>query len=273
MTPSDKPFGKPEHQPFHWQRGSDAALLIHGFPGTPAEMRPVGLLLRDAGWTVDGPLLPGFGPDVKSLADRKFGEWIRAARESCARIMGMHDRVLIVGNSMGGALALTVAEEARPAGLVLLAPFTRFASRWHNFFWPVIRRLLRQVHPFQKADFSSAEIRRVIGRMFKDADPDDAEVQRTIRALSLPIGALDQLRKAGLAALAAAPRVKSPCLILQGLNDPIVIPATTQALVRRLPGQARYVELDAGHDLIEPDGNAWPEVTRLVADFAGLLKQ
>jgi esterase/lipase len=34
--------------------GDHAALLIHGFPGTPAEMLPLGTVLREAGWTVHG---------------------------------------------------------------------------------------------------------------------------------------------------------------------------------------------------------------------------
>ena len=65
-----KPFQGDEHQPFHWNGGQPAALLVHGFPGTPAEMRPLGTALHQAGWTVYGPLLPGFGPDIVTLFER-----------------------------------------------------------------------------------------------------------------------------------------------------------------------------------------------------------
>ncbi|MBN1992742.1 MAG: alpha/beta hydrolase [Anaerolineae bacterium] len=32
-----KPFQGDEHQPFYWNGGQPAALLVHGFPGTPAD--------------------------------------------------------------------------------------------------------------------------------------------------------------------------------------------------------------------------------------------
>ena len=49
-----KPFDGSEHRSFVWTEGDHAALLIHGFPGTPAEMLPLRTVLRDAGWTVHG---------------------------------------------------------------------------------------------------------------------------------------------------------------------------------------------------------------------------
>ncbi|MDH3445027.1 MAG: alpha/beta fold hydrolase [Deltaproteobacteria bacterium] len=270
---SPKPFDHPEHQPFYWQQGSDAALLIHGFPGTPAEMRPLGLLLQTADWTVHAPLLPGFGPEVETLPQKTFTDWIEMVEDCHSRLARDHGRILIVGNSMGGALALTIAAKCKPDGLILLAPFTHFASLWHRCLWPIISPFLRDIKPFQKADLSSPEIRRMIGRMFNDTAPDGIEIQRTIRNLSLPIRALDQLRRAGRAAQAAIPRVQAPSLVLQGSNDRIVTPAATRALVSRLGSRAYYFEMDSGHDLVEPDCPAWPEVTRCVLDFAGGIKE
>ena len=56
-----KPFDGSEHRSFLWKGSDSAALLVHGFPGTPAEMRPLGTVLRNAGWTVRGLMLPGLG--------------------------------------------------------------------------------------------------------------------------------------------------------------------------------------------------------------------
>jgi alpha-beta hydrolase superfamily lysophospholipase len=62
-------FQGPEHLPFLWPGGQPAALLVHGFPGTPAEMRPLGEALHQAGWTAQGILLPGFA--LRGL-DRRY---------------------------------------------------------------------------------------------------------------------------------------------------------------------------------------------------------
>jgi carboxylesterase len=267
-----RPFGEPEHAPFSWQAGEQAALLIHGFPGTPAEMRPLGALLHDAGWTVHAPLLPGFGPEIGTLSARSHREWIGAARESYQRLRRQYQSCLIVGNSMGAALAMIVAAEQPPAGLVLIAPFLRFAAGWHHFFWPILKRIVREIRPFQHADFASPEIRRAVARMFQDANPDSAEVQRFVRAISVPTGALDQVREIGRAATRTTARLQPPILILQGRSDGIVPPHRTRALRQRLRGSA-YVELDAGHDLVEPDGGAWLEVAGAVTQFAADVKK
>ena len=71
--------------PFSGKKAISAALLLHGFPGTPAEMRPLGTVLRDAGWTVHGLMLPGLGADIASLEERNFQDWSDAARERHGR--------------------------------------------------------------------------------------------------------------------------------------------------------------------------------------------
>jgi carboxylesterase len=265
------PFSDPENEPFFWRQGKHAALLIHGFGGTPAEMRPLGVLLKHAGWTVHAPLLPGFGAEIETLAQRDFREWIDTTRASYDALTQEYEKVLLVGNSMGAALALVAAEKNRPAGMVLIAPFLRFAVWWHNLCWPVVCRFLPQLRPFQHADFSSPQMRRIVRRLCNNADPDAADVQESVRAIRLSIRALDQLRQVGRLAYAAAPHVRAPTLILQGRQDLLVKPNSTRALVRRLPTPPRYLEFDGGHDLVEPEGGAWEEVARQVRDFARAL--
>ena len=263
-----KPFSHVENEPFLWKQGDRAALLIHGFAGTPAEMRPLGALLNNAGWTVHAPLLPGFGPEIETLPERSYPEWVQTARTARENLQREHETILLVGNSMGGALALKLAEENLPAGMVLLAPFICFAVWWHNLFWPAVRRFVPELKPFQHADFASPQVRRMVRRMCNGADPDDAAVQQYLRAIGVSIRALDQLKQLGRSAYSVVPRVNTATLVLQGRHDPLVSPNSTRALVRRFPSPPRYLEFDGGHDLVEPEGPAWPDVARHVLDFA-----
>src|SRR5437764_946463 len=48
-------------QPFRIRGGTRGCLLIHGFAGTPPEMRGLGEYLAAAGYDVMGPLLAGHG--------------------------------------------------------------------------------------------------------------------------------------------------------------------------------------------------------------------
>jgi pimeloyl-ACP methyl ester carboxylesterase len=103
--------------------------------------------------------------------------------------------------------------------------------------------------------------------MCNGADPDDAAVQQHLRAIGISIRALDQLRQLGRSAFIAAPQVNTATLVLQGRHDQLVSPNSTRTLVRRFPNPPRYLEFDGGHDLVEPEGPAWPDVARHVLDF------
>ncbi len=46
------------------------ALLIHGYTGSPPEMRLIGDYLHERGLTVLGPLLPGHGTNVADMSTR-----------------------------------------------------------------------------------------------------------------------------------------------------------------------------------------------------------
>jgi len=263
------PYRGTEHEPFLWA-GTDqrAALLLHGFPGTPAEMRGLGSLLHDEGWTVYSPLLPGFGPDIATLARRHYREWLDAAAKAYEELRANHKTILLVGNSMGGALAINVAQSAGVTGLILIAPFTRFAVAWQRIAWPLVSCFVSQLLPFQKADLSSPEILRLVRRMWAGVDINDPTVQAMIRKIAVPTRALEQVRQVGATALRAAPSLRIPTLILQGRYDLVVRPKTTRVLKKRMAISPQFHEFDAGHDLLETDQPPWPQVSACVKDFA-----
>ena len=98
-----------QHQPFKLDGGEAGALLVHGFPGTPAEMRPLGETLQAAGWTVQGLLLPGFGPQFSELQEKKMEDWIQVIDAALEAMFRDYHPVLLVGYSMGGGLSIQAA--------------------------------------------------------------------------------------------------------------------------------------------------------------------
>jgi carboxylesterase len=267
-------FAAPEHQTYTLPGGQPAALLVHGFPGTAAETRSLGQALHGAGWTVQGLLLPGFGPEIDRLGEQRYGDWVRAAVDALRSLQAQHHPTLLVGFSMGGAVATVTAANAQPDGLALLAPFSGAVGPIGAII-PVLRRLIRTVKPFRlfKPDFSNPDVRKGMANFLPGVDLDDPAVQTSLLDVSLPLSIIDEVRLVGEAARLAAGSVHALTLILQGANDRVVLAQTSRRLVYAFDPPARYVEVDAAHDLMDETGPAWPDVTEAVLAFAGRLSQ
>ncbi len=268
-----KPFNGSEDRSFLWKGMDRAALLVHGFPGTPAEMRPLGTVLREAGWTVHGLMLPGLGADIKSLDKRSFHDWLDAVGQAVAELKREHSAIMLVGYSMGGALALHAAMEHRPAGLVLLAPFWRFGGRWTDRLWPVMRLLLRRVKPLKHADFSAVEVRHGLQRMFRNIDLDNPDVQKALRQLTASLAPIEQIRRLGRSAFERAATTDVPTLVVQGSRDTVVPPFLTKRLIDRFPNRVQYQDVNAGHDLVDPETGAWIQVKDCLLHFAESIRE
>lgn len=246
--------------PFVYASGPSQALLIHGFLGTPREMRPLAAALADHGVTATGLLLPGFGSDLTRLGEVRAEDWLGATRKEWRRIRQSSDHAMLIGFSMGGAVALAIAaeEDFSPDQLVLLAPHWRFADARARLL-PVAKYAMREFRPFTIRDFDKPEVRKMFSALAPDADLDDPAVrQELVKRASIPTAALDQLRRVGNSAMRATRRVHTPTIILQGREDSTTLPGFSRDLARRL--QADLVEVDGGHMIVDPDQPSWSTV-------------
>src|SRR3954451_8798123 len=99
-------YTDPEHHPSLFEASFSRALLIHGFLGSPRELRPLAQELAGAGVTARGVLLPGFGADIARLKRIQAEDWLTAARAAWEEIREGASRTTLIGFSMGGAVAL-----------------------------------------------------------------------------------------------------------------------------------------------------------------------
>ena len=269
-----KPFDGVENSSFSWHGGDHAALLLHGFPGTPAEMRPLATILKDAGWTVQGLMLPGMGADIATLDQRSLNDWSTAANQAMENLKRRYATVILIGYSMGGALALHTAFDRQPAALVLLAPFWSFGEGWLRVLWPLVHLLVRRVKPLQHADFSAVDVRRALHRMYPQIDLDDVSVQRALRQTTVSTASIAQVRQLGDSAFERAASIDAPTLLIQGRHDKVVRSVCTARLLKRLSrAVVQYHEVIAGHDLIDPQSNAWQEVKDCLLTFAESIRE
>jgi len=95
-------------------------LLLHGFTSHPLlTLGPLPQVLREAGFAVSQPALPGHGTRPENLLKVRWQDWLSAAREAYAALPEPRG---VVGLSMGALLAAHLAAERPTRALVALAP-------------------------------------------------------------------------------------------------------------------------------------------------------
>ncbi|HEX7350812.1 alpha/beta hydrolase [Brachybacterium sp.] len=101
-------------------------LLCHGFTGSPQSMRPWAEDHAARGWAVELPLLPGHALTERELAASTWQDWYGCVRDAALELSEEHGPIAVGGLSMGGALALALAEDpelhGRLAAVVAVNP-------------------------------------------------------------------------------------------------------------------------------------------------------
>jgi carboxylesterase len=215
--------------------GEHAALILHGFGDTPQSVADLALHLHNRGWTVRAPLLPGHGRALRDFARVPAGAWLRAAQTEFATLRRSHPVVVLIGQSLGGALATVIgADEPHVRAIVLLAPYLVMLPRVARLArW---QRLASIVAPY------------VHGRT-------EASIWNPLeRAKSLGFGVtptrlLGELASVTRAAWLAAPRVVAPVLMMQSRSDNRIRFEDAEATYRRFGSATKeFVPLEGcGH--------------------------
>jgi carboxylesterase len=118
-------------------------LLVHGFTGSPASMKPWAHALAEQGYAVEVPLLPGHGTRWQDLNATAWTDWYATAEAAFDRLRKTCSAVVVGGLSMGGSVVLRLAEErgADVAGVVLVNPFVS-STRKELAVLPVMKRAI-----------------------------------------------------------------------------------------------------------------------------------
>lgn len=212
-------------------------LLIHGFGASTFSFRFMAPHLAEQGWEVAAVDVPPFGYSDKSAqrlavpADR--GRLLWAVPDA----LGWEGPIVLLGHSMGGLYAATMAEAfpERTRALVLLAgavPADGKAPAGAPWFAGLFRGFLES----SLRDWSSvkAMLVRFAG---KGASIPDDMVDGYAAPFQMPGGveALFAWSRAGGQAPVHPERLRMPALLVYGEKDTVVPPKTGRALAEVMP--------------------------------------
>jgi carboxylesterase len=123
MTASSKYL--PNAEPFSFPGNRTGCLLIHGFTGTPYEMRGLGHFLAARGYTILAPALAGHATQLTDILSTRWTDWYATVTGAYDQLRATCDTIIPIGLSLGGLLALHLAAHRPLAGVIAVsAPFS-----------------------------------------------------------------------------------------------------------------------------------------------------
>jgi len=177
----------------------------------------------------------------------------------------------VVGASMGGMIAQTIAIEHPERVLSLCSLMSNTGSRWSGQPRLATYRVLLGVPPKEREAYVEHVVAmyRIIGSKGFDRDEDDLRgmAGRSFDRGRNPAGSGRQLAAiiASGERTEALKRLDVPTVVIHGTVDRLVSPSGGRATAKAIPG-ARFVPIAGmGHDL--PRG-AWPQIIRAITENA-----
>ncbi|MFD5032686.1 alpha/beta hydrolase [Streptomyces sp. NPDC058220] len=228
----------PGAEPYRHEGGEVGVLLCHGFTGSPQSLRPWAEYLAERGLTVSLPLLPGHGTRWQDMQLTGWQDWYAEVDRELRELLEKCGQVFVLGLSMGGALALRLAEKHGTAvsGVVVVNP----GMKVHGlaaYALPVVRHLIPST-----------------GGLTNDIAKEGSEELGYDR---VPLHAAHSLRQFFRLVDAALPQVTQPLLLLHSPQDHVVPPADSARILGRVSSRdVREVLLEQSYHVATLDHDA-----------------
>jgi carboxylesterase len=248
---SDEPFDPRVIAPWRIGRGRRGALLIHGFAGTPPELRRLGDRLAASGYRCHGPLLAGHGTQPEALRQTTWRDWVASARAALDVLRTECESIAVCGQSAGGAIALHLAAtEPDIDAVACLSTPLRISARG-LWLLPAAKHLYR----WHIAD-GEIDLYRLRG----------IEELWSYRRRST--SAIHELLRLCATVREELVAVRAPVLVLHGERDTVVAPSNALEIERRLlcspavrrrtfPRSGHGLSVDVDRDAVERHVVAW----------------
>ncbi len=216
---------------FYLEGSETAVLLLHGFTATTVEVRGLAEAIHRHGIAVSAPLLPGHGTDPEAMHSVTWRDWADTVEKAYLDLADRFSRVFVGGESLGGLLALYLAERHESiAGNLLYAPAVKLKGAWRARF----------IAPFVKT----------VPKSHSGADPSDHLPWQGYTVLSVP--AVNQLRKFQIMVGKELSSIRQPTMIFHGKLDLRIHPRSSQILYERISADKKELILleKAGHTVL-----------------------
>jgi carboxylesterase len=193
--------------------GPRGVLCLHGFTGTPFEVRPLAESLAGRGFTVAAPALAGHCGTMAELSRTRWPDWLASAERGLDELLGQVDggKVAVAGFSLGGLLALRLAR-LRPDSIAALAVMAA-PLRLRPYQVTAVRALARLPALLRRGPLA------VLPKLGGYDCLDEAMKSQNPGLSGMPIAGIASLIELGEVVRRDLPDIRTPTLVAHGERD------------------------------------------------------
>lgn len=227
-------------------------LALHGFTGSPFEVRAIGELLHRMGFGVYAPALAGHATSEADLDATTADDYLAAADRAYDEARRRFRRLYAVGLSMGGTLALHLAATRRFEGVVTIsAPV---------FLYPLVSASVPVIHQWAPRFRMPANFAAWQGNVVGYKSVTAAAARVVVDVLARVRGQLHH--------------VAAPLLVVQSIRDLTVPVDSARTIYGEAASRTKHLELvDAGSHLMTVEPNLSLIAGRVVEFLNDLERQ
>jgi carboxylesterase len=210
----------PTAEPFFFlgDPSKPACLLIHGFTGTPKEMRWMGEYLNQQGYTCLGIRLAGHATHPEDMIRSRYTDWMASVEDGYDLLRVITDNIFLAGLSMGGILALLMSTRlAQPVrGVIAMSTPARLPTDYPIWLLKLVSLVMRYSPKTGNAPGT--------GWFDRSAYADHVSYSKN------PVRSSAELKNLILEMHAALPRVNVPVLLMHSKDDTYVLPKNMEQI-------------------------------------------
>lgn len=189
-------------QPFLFETGKRAVLLLHGFTGSSADVRMLGRFLQDNHYTCYAPQYKGHGVSPDVLLTTGPDDWWQDVLDAYDHLKSLgYEEIAVAGLSLGGLFSLKLGHNRPLKGIVAMSTPTRMDSSS-----PIIQGFLDYVRNYKKYEGKTPE--QIDAEMLAYADA--------------PMDTIAKLKDEINEVIPQIDLIYAPIMVVQGKKDQMV---------------------------------------------------
>jgi carboxylesterase len=225
-------------EPYYGGEGPLGVVLCHGFTGSPRSMRAWAEHLEADGFRVALPRLPGHGTSWQELNSTEWTDWYAVVERDFQLLRKSCERVFVCGLSMGGCLALRLAEQSGDglAGIAVVNPAVRLRD-WRLPALPLLRRMTPSLNGIA-SDIAMPQV------------DEDGYTRTPLHAMASQVKMWHDVR-------ANLSRIQQPLLLFRSRQDHVLDPGSARTILEEIRSHdAQEIILERSYHVATMDYDA-----------------